>query len=84
MCLRAYECERVKCRLITPLLRFHCSRISGTLRRRNEAVNGSLSSPLHSTFIPPSLQPGNAVWSLADVVVKPTHRSQEGGEGREM
>lgn len=53
MRLRACECERVKCRLITPLLRFHCSWISRTPGAETKLLMAV--SPLLSTCLPPPL-----------------------------
>lgn len=67
-----------------PLLGFHCGRISGTLRV--ERVGGCTEtellmvvSPLSltGTFIPPSLCPGNAVWSSLLMKTYPSQRGKQ-------
>ena len=69
MCLRACVCERVKCRLITPSLRFHCSRISRTPGAETELLMAV--SPLHThTFIPFYPAGLEMLCGLAHVVVK--------------
>lgn len=77
MRLRACVCVRVKCRLITHELRFHCSQISGTPAAETKLLMASSFLLSTLTFIPLSLKHGNAVWSVGGGG-KHTHRSQKG------